>query len=163
MNGQPTPDGLPRILLFHGRGAVSWMIRTQTRSYFSHAAILLPDGRHIIEAWQGTNRVQHKAITSWDGVYQFSVPTMTADGWQRTMEFLEKAISQGWRYDYRGVARFLTRRMYEFQHGRAFCSSLVHEAILQGGVRLLRCNSGLVSPAMLDLSPLVNFELPLKP
>lgn len=138
----------PRILLFRGRGCVSAAIRWQTRSEYSHAAILLPCGR-IIESWQGAG-VRLKWMRDWVGVDSFGVHGMTDEQWMRAVSFARGQI--GKKYDYRGVCRFLSRRKVP-KDDRWFCSELVAKALEVGGVKLFRdLDSTEVSPGMIARS-----------
>lgn len=144
------PRGQYYILLFHGRGLISALIRWQTRSRYSHAAILLPDGHTIIEAWQFRG-VQRRTMTDWRGVDAFTVPDMTEGKWKEAVDFAQQKI--GLSYDYTGVFRFITR-FANRDNERWFCSELVHAACKAAGVTLLdRIDSGAVSPAHLGISP----------
>lgn len=140
-----------RILLFKGRGIVSTLIRWQTRSEYSHAAILLPDGT-IIEAWQGAG-VRRKIISDWTDVDSFMVTAMTPAQWASAIDFAAQQIGKG--YDYKGVIRFLSRQSLKLD-SRWFCSELVFAALERAGVAVLsRVDASEVSPAMLSLSPLL--------
>lgn len=141
----------PSILLFRGRGAVSALIRWQTRSVYSHAAILMPDGR-IVEAWQGAG-VRTTTLSDWQGIDRFAVPSLTDAQWRAASTFALRQVGQG--YDYAGVARFLSRRDTP-ENGRWFCSELVFAAIQHAGLNLLeRIPPAEVSPGHLALSPLL--------
>lgn len=139
----------PKILLFRGRGLISWLIRWQTRSEYSHAALMLPDGS-VVEAWQGAG-VRRTWLRDWCGVDVFSVHGMTPEQWQSAIGYARAQIGKG--YDYRGVFRFLSRRLVP-NNDLWFCSELVFRALEVAGVRLLRdVTAGEVSPGMLARSP----------
>lgn len=138
-----------RVLLFRGRGLISTAIRWQTRSEYSHAALLMPDGR-ILESWQGAG-VRVKEITDWADVDRFTVPALTETGWGKVLDFAWAQIGAG--YDYTGVLRFVSRRKSP-ENGRWFCSELVFAALVQTGLPILaRIDAAEVSPALLALSP----------
>jgi uncharacterized protein YycO len=140
------------ILLFRGRGIISQVIRWQTRSPYSHAAILLPDTQTIIEAWQFKG-VQRRQMTDWKGVDAFTVPCMNLDQWKKAADFAQQQIGLG--YDYRGVLRFVSRARND-DNQRWFCSELVFRACEAAGVPLLsRIHAGAVAPSHLALSPLL--------
>jgi hypothetical protein len=140
---------LPTVLLFRGRGILSSLIRWQTRSAYSHAAIHLGDGA-IIESWQGAG-VRRTWLRDWSNVTQFGVRGMTGAQWRRAIDFAEAEIGAG--YDYLGVVRFVSRRRLPLNE-RWFCSELVFAALEAAGVRLLeRTEAAEVSPGMLALSP----------
>lgn len=144
-----------RVLLFRGRGIISALIRWQTRSVYSHAALLMPDGK-IIESWQGEG-VRTKQLTDWSNIDQFEVVGMTSEQWIDAIEFARLQIGRG--YDYLGVIRFISRRSMP-ANGRWFCSELVFMALRVAGVDLLaRIEAGEVSPGVLALSPLLK-EVP---
>jgi uncharacterized protein YycO len=140
----------PKILLFRGRGLISALIRWQTRSCYSHAALLLPDGETIVEAWQGAGVRIKRKFRDWSNVDSFDVH-MTTHQWGRVMDF---AVSQiGKPYDYRQVIRFVTRTRSK-PNDRWFCSELVAAAFNHAGMPLLhRIIPSNVSPALLALSP----------
>lgn len=141
----------PAVLLFRGRGLLSALIRWQSRSPYSHAALLLPDGT-IIESWPGAG-VRIRAIEDWQDVHVFHVPSMTAEQWDHAFSFAAREIGSG--YDWWSVIRFVSRRNLPV-NDRWFCSELVFAALKDAGVRLLeRVDAWTVSPAMLALSPLL--------
>lgn len=138
----------PKVLLFRGRGVISALIRWQTRSVYSHAALLLEDGETIIEAWQGDG-VRKKKLGSRENIDAFRV----AGGvdWPTAIAFAEAQI--GKRYDYRQVFRFLSRRSGKTDE-HWFCSELVFAALREGDVPLLeRIEPWAVSPGLLAVSP----------
>jgi len=143
-----------KVLLFHGKGFISWLIRVQTRGKYSHAAIMLPDGT-IIEAWQGKGvQKLEDGLKSSLGVDAFAInaPLIRLDEIQK---FLEAVLADNDGYDYLGVFRFITRRP-DKKNNKWFCSELVFEALRAGGVDLFaRTEAWEVSPAMLARSPLL--------
>ena len=142
----------PAVLLFRGRGFISASIRWQTRSPYSHAALLYPDGKTIIEAWQFRG-VQKREVIDWEGIEVFEAPNLDAWRWEQIFHFAESKI--GKRYDYRGVLRFLSR-IPASTDDAWFCSELVFAAFQSAGWNLLHeTTAGAVSPAMLALSPLL--------
>lgn len=142
----------PKLLLFHGRGLISATIRWQTRSSFSHAALLCPDGHTIIEAWQGAG-VREKEIDDWDGVSAFNVTGMMPEHWAGALAFARAQVGKG--YDYLGVLRFVSRGIRD-DGQRWFCSELVFAALESVGVRLLhRIEARAVSPGLIAISPLL--------
>lgn len=144
-----------RVLLFRGRGVISTLIRWQTRSIYSHAALLLPNGQ-ILEAWQGAG-VRVRSLSDWAGVDCFRVQGMTGEQWGQALGFARRQIGAG--YDYISVARFVSRRNAP-DNGRWFCSELVAAALQVAGVPLLaRVEPAEISPAMLSWSPLLIREV----
>jgi uncharacterized protein YycO len=144
------------VTLHRGSALVSKLIQWQTRSEYSHAGIVLPDG-HFIEAREGagvrefsTGLVANKG----EAVDLFHVyVTETQAG--EIMDFCREQL--GKKYDWTMVARFVTRR----QESRSttdkwFCSELVFAAFKQAGVVLLRDTQPWeVSPGLLARSPLL--------
>lgn len=137
---------------------MSAAIRWQTRSKYSHAAILLPDERTIVEAWPGAG-VHVKTVTDWSGIARFqvreddiNVPMLSG--------FLLSQCGLG--YDYAGVLRFLSRSSDAgAQRKRWFCSELVVAAFEYVGILIFRdTKSWEVSPGMLARSPLLE-RIPL--
>jgi hypothetical protein len=146
-----------RVLLFRGRGLMSTLIRWQTRSQYSHAALLAPNGT-MIESWQGAG-VRVKALpvatSDFQGIEPFGVVGMEAGEWRQAIAWARGQVGCG--YDYRGVLRFVSRRK-ALPDRRWFCSELVYAALALAGNRLLSLGSGeagIVSPGMLALSPLL--------
>ena len=137
------------MLLFRGRGIISALIRWQSRSPYSHAALLMPDGR-IIESWQGAG-VRVKSVTDWTDIEVYDVEGMGSFEWELALDFALELVGLG--YDYKAVARFISRRPAA-DNERWFCSELVFAALESAGVDLLaRISAAAVSPGMLALSP----------
>lgn len=149
----------PAILLFRGRGIISALIRWQTRSEFSHTAILMRDGR-IVESWQGDG-VRVKTLTDWEGIDMFDVPGMTDEQWDKAIAYALTQVGKG--YDYWAIARFISRtRMPD--NDRWFCSELVFDCIGYGGVWLFeRIKGWAVPPGLISISPLVKPLTPTTP
>jgi uncharacterized protein YycO len=143
--------GTNAILLFKGRGIISTLIRWQTRSPYSHAAILLADGS-IVESWQGKG-VRGTELHDWKNVDVFYVPSATNAQWFNVVLFMLNRIGKG--YDYWGVLRFITRTNMP-PNDKWFCSEIVFEAFQEAGINLLeRIDPWEVSPGLLSLSPLL--------
>ncbi|MBL9187911.1 MAG: hypothetical protein JNK23_10555 [Opitutaceae bacterium] len=141
------------VLLFHGPGLVSRLIRWQTRSVYSHAAIELAPGSDLCIESREFQGVRFAAIdrTRCD---RFEVEGMTPERWRDAIAFCERELGCG--YDYRAVFRFLTRRRVP-SNSRWFCSELVFAALASVDVHLLRrIPASEVSPGDLALSPLLN-------
>lgn len=139
------------ILLFHGRGAISALIRWQTRGNYSHAALMDASDGSIIEAWQGAG-VRRRRLEDWSGVDAFNVQGMTPEMWAEACAWAASHI--GDRYDYRSVFRFMTRKDCS-PDDVWFCSEIVFAALEHVGIRLLRTDAWRVSPEMLSMSPLL--------
>lgn len=138
----------PQILLMSGNGFVSKLIKFQSWGDVSHAAILLEQDL-LVEAWQGKG-VRYKIIQDWKNVRRFEITQPFSELELRL--FISKQI--GKKYDYRGVARFLTRNDTEKENEKWFCSELVFKAFEIAGLKLLeRIPPARVSPQQLLYSP----------
>lgn len=147
----------PLIALYRGIGLVSTLVRWQTRSVYSHAGLYLPDGS-TIESWHrgGVARNEWLGAVHTPGTVVDLFRVAAPVEWDAALVFAAAQIGKG--YDFRGCARFLTRRGPDCHPARWFCSSLVFAAVEQGGVKLLQriCPSA-VAPQHLALSPLLRF------
>lgn len=144
--------GEGRVLLFRGTGLIGWLIKWQTRSPYSHAALLYPDGRTVIEAREFRG-VRHHVLTAkeWATVDAFEVTSMDAEQWAAAFAKAESMLGQG--YDYWAVLKFVSRRPAR-QNGRWFCSELVCNVLASVGCALLErmpCHE--THPGHLRLSP----------
>ena len=143
----------PRIALFRGTGVVSWLIKTQTRSEYSHAALVLPNTLdHVIESREFAG-VQVRKLTEHElrSVDFYAVPDMSDEQYDKVMEAARAEL--GAKYDYWSVARFLSKKPAR-QNNRWFCSEFVHKLLADAGHRLLnRVPSAEVPPAWLSYSP----------
>jgi hypothetical protein len=151
---EPVEGRAGRILLYRNRGFIPWLIRFQTRSVYSHAAILLPDGLTVIEA--AFTGVKARRWNSNDSHYAdvFAVRGLT--DWARVEAYLWDEI--GCPYDWRSVFRFITRRDAGSKD-RWFCSELVMSAIASGYTHLLaRIEPWAASPRDLSISPLLMID-----
>lgn len=141
-----------KIIAYKGKSIFSKLIQLQSRSPYSHVAILLSDGT-VVESWAfiGVRHVSspteaHKAGTV--------IETYNIDGDYdelAVMDFLKSQL--GKRYDYRGIVRFLTRRASPADN-RWFCSELVMEAFRRGGLDLQeRLPASYATPRDIVISP----------
>jgi uncharacterized protein YycO len=145
------PKG-PAILLFRGRGLASALIRFQSRGEYSHAAILMPDGR-IVESWQGAG-VRVKTLSDWKDIDAFTIPNMPQAAWDDAIRFALDQVGKG--YDYVGVARFITRKRHYTDIDKWFCSELVFAALQSVGFAPFdRIEPWAVSPGLLLVSPML--------
>jgi uncharacterized protein YycO len=148
--GRPGFDRGLHIALFRGRGVISTAIRWQTRSRFSHAALLDADGS-IIEAWQGKGVRRHR-LEDWQDIDIFRIEASRLET-ERALSYAADQIGCG--YDYLSVLRFVSRR-HAPENSRWFCSELVFAACCHAGINLLRDTQPWeVSPGMLARSPLL--------
>lgn len=150
----------PRIALFRGTGIVSWLIKTQTRSEYSHAALVLPNTLdHVIEAREFAG-VQTRVLTENDmrSVDYYAVPEMTDQEYDLVIQAAYAELGKP--YDYWSVARFISKRPAR-ENGRWFCSELVHKLLADVGHRLLhRIPSAEVAPSWLSYSPKTKLVTP---
>lgn len=149
-----------RLLLYCGTSWVSKAIRWQTRSIYSHAAVLLPTG-FVYEAWTkgGVVKAESVGANHKDGTvidcFTFESNT-TSDA--LIVTFLEQHL--GDKYDYLSVLRFLDRRRESVSsQDKWFCSELVFAAMAYAGLAPLeRIEAYAVNPGMLGISPKFTFE-----
>lgn len=144
-----------KVLLFRGRGLISALIRWQTRSRWSHAAILDPGTMQMYEAWQGGG-VRMKwwpNVTDRKDIEVFDVPVTNE---QRVAMCIFLRAQLGKRYDYLSVIRFVTRHRSK-DDSKWFCSEMVYAAFQAAGINLLAPDvmAWEVSPGMLAKSPLL--------
>ena len=151
-----------RILCYRGVGLISRAIRFQTRSLYSHVAIELQE-HEIYEAWHvGGVRQLRYAIDGHDkstviDIYRVD-PAINCDI-DKVRAFLQSQI--GKKYDFKSVARFLTRRKVRADD-KWFCSELVLAAIQAGGGELLHVNPSEASPRDVAISPYLFYEATLR-
>src|SRR6056300_1291251 len=121
-----------KVLLFRGKGLLSTLIRWKTNSIYSHAAILLPDGKTIIESWQGAG-VRKKIMTDWKYVDAYNID-LTNEQIGYIVSYLESKV--GYKYDYLGALGIALNKPYQ-KKSRYFCFELVFEAFQYIGIKLL--------------------------
>lgn len=175
--------GGPRVLVALHRGS-SWigkLIEWQTRSHYSHAALVFAGPGEELEHTADRNRParlcevvesrEFHGVRITDGIVRephtavdlFSVPLLTTDQTSRLREFAHQHIGKP--YDYLSVARFISRRS-ESIHSKEkwFCSEFVFAAFQAAGLGpsrtgLLRDTEAWeVSPGLLSKSPLLHPE-----
>lgn len=137
-----------KVLLFRGKGFVSWLIRVQTRSQYSHAAILVDD-KWLYEAWQFEG-VRKKEF-DWkktEGIDFYEINGLTPERKAKMLEYLESRL--GNEYDYKGVIRFVTRRKSKSDDAD-FCSEYIFDAseAAEKGWWLARTEGWEVSPGLI--------------
>ena len=142
------------ILLTRSSGIIGALIRWQTRSMWSHAAVLV--NGYVYEAREGS-RVRRMLSKDWrHGTITGAFPvSITEEQMVQMMDFLDNQIGKS--YDYGSVLRFISRRQESRKgSGKWFCSELVFAAFREAGVQLLkRVEPWAVSPGLLSLSPLI--------
>lgn len=151
---------------------MSKSIRWQTRSKYSHAALMLsqdymmPNGKKykagtVWESWQ-PNGVR-KVTGPWDD----HDPKTLVDVYGikgnldivKMIRFLDRQI--GMKYDFSSVFRFVSRRDTQDNH-KWFCSELALAAFSKGGVDLLHIPPSHCAPGHLAWSPLTELEATIK-
>jgi len=146
------------IGLYKSKTTISKLIQWQTRGEYSHAAIHLDDG-FAIEAWH-KGGVQHHPIGSLHPrgtkvaiftIESFYFPDLTQ----------AYAMDQvGKKYDFTMVARFMSRRgETRRSKDKLFCSELVFDALVYGGLPLFENTLGWeVSPDLIKRSPHIKYQ-----
>jgi hypothetical protein len=140
------------VLLYQAEGLIAAAIRWQTRSPWSHAALVL--NGDLYEAREG-RLVARRPLTRADAEATWFTVTVTVEQYLAMLAFAEEQLGKG--YDYTMVARFLSRR----QASRAsslkwFCSEYVFAIFHHAGLDLLaRTECWEVSPGLLGRSPLL--------
>lgn len=142
------------VLLWRGSGLIGWLIKWQTRSQYSHAALMYPDGETILEAKEFRG-VQRRKLTDKDRklVDVFEVIGMSDTAWTDAFLLGEKHL--GAKYDWWSVLKFVSRRPAKVNK-RWFCSELVCHCIKTAfGPLLERMPCHETNPGHLSLSPLL--------
>ncbi len=146
-----------KILAYKGKGLISRLIQFQTRSPYSHVALLLNESE-VIEAWHvGGVRKLATPFVGHDLKTVIDVYNITEDFDEETvLKFLQKQLGKS--YDFRSVFRFLTREKV-VNDDKWFCSELICEAFSKGGLPLLKnISCSMVSPRDVSISPYLEFE-----
>lgn len=143
-----------KVALFASKvSPISKLIEWETRSKYSHAAVVLRSGQ-VIEAVEGVGVHMLEdlpKVTLPDRIDLFMVADLDQDAAEKFL------LSQlGKPYDWPDLLGFVTRTFMEEDRGAWFCSELVFAGIEAGGVTLLRDIPPFqVSPGTLSLSPLL--------
>jgi len=158
------------IASYQGKGKISRLIKWQTRSSESHTAWLCRDGS-LIESWQkrGVDHVPNTSSlaatlgvnhTPGTMVRLFRIEPqpsilLSPEKFDMIEGFLRQQV--GKKYDWRSVARFVTRREeHPNDKDKWFCTELVFASVLEAAIALLaRTKAHEVSPGMLLRSPLL--------
>lgn len=149
--------------LYRGTSIVSRLIRWQTRSCYSHVAGRCPETGKVIEAWHRPFPGGVFCRDSWFDAHRpetrvdvFTVPAMTRSVSRDLWSLAERKVGKG-HYDYRAIARFLSRRSAPAD-GSWFCAEVWASVFEDVEHPLLaRVPPGHVSPAMLSWSPLLKY------
>ena len=159
-----TPNTTGHILLFTGGDFISWIVKWQSRSHYSHAALRIPGTNRVIESYPGKG-VRERELTAkdWEKIHAYEVTGMTAEQWAEAVEFCQSQL--GMPYDWRSVFKFMTRTPAR-ENGKWFCSELVFRAIERTYIRLLQMTAEYVNPGHLGASPYLRrddaFELSMQ-
>jgi len=146
------------ILLYKTKGLIGSLIRWQTRSRYSHAALLF-DKTMVIESHFKTGVISRN-VEECDLNAHACTFEVSEENALKIKEWSIRTI--GYKYDWQAILRFLSRRRMTNDF-KWFCSEHVFEALLQGNVRLLiNTESWEVSPGLLSRSPLLQRHGPLK-
>lgn len=145
-----------KILAYQGTSLISKAIRLQTRSKYSHIAVMLSDGQ-VIEAWhKGGVQLSPSPSTLHAPGTKVDVFRIDAEFDEATAErFLHE--QKGKKYDFKSVARFMSRRKTR-HNDKYFCSELAEFALMFGGLLLLNGNPSEHSPRDTALSPYLILE-----
>lgn len=164
-----------KVLQYSGKSLISRMIRWQTRSKYSHSAIVV--NNRLYESLEGVGVKPGRAINFEDisKHNDYSLDVFYVPCCQRELDIMEEFLVRqvGKKYDYTMVVRFETRQqaptpkqngavkkvknklgLVRDQSNRWFCSELVYAAFLKVGKELLReTEPWEVSPGLLGRSP----------
>lgn len=141
------------ICLHKGKGLISKLIQWQTRSEYSHASMMMPDGL-IIEAREGKGvRALWKQEPKKGEVIDHFWIDATEEQIEKMVTFARSQLGKS--YDYTMVLRFISRRQANrSQSEKWFCSEFVFATCMVAGINLLRTTEPWrVSPGLLALSP----------
>ena len=161
---QDFENGCGRVLLFTGGDFIAWLVKWQSRSHYSHAAILIPGTNRVIESYPGRG-VRERELTAkdWEKIHAYEVSNMTAKQWEGAVQFCTAQL--GLPYDWRSVFKFMTRTPAK-ENGKWFCSELVFKAIEKTYLSLLHMSAEYVNPGHLAASPYLQrdqaFELSMQ-
>jgi len=140
------------IQLHKGTGLIGNLIKWQTRGVYSHASIII-DEDLIFEAREfkgvGFNwRYEFKNI-------DYYYISLSLSQQFKAVEFIDKV--NGSEYDYKMVARFMTRMSESNKtKDKYFCSELVFDLLHYCGIDLFKNTQGWeVSPHLLSRSPIL--------
>lgn len=138
------------LRFYKGRSPIAWAVRWQTRSQYSHVAIVLSGWQ--IEAIERRGVVRTPLeLVPWKASYHSYYFWLPAQKRNELEAWLKLQVGKP--YDWPAVARFLTRRR-GVEDRRWFCSELIYAALKHVGLDLLaRTEAWEVSPGLLSRSP----------
>lgn len=154
-----------KIALFKGSSFVSRLIRWQTRSPYSHAALLFGDGT-LIESVENIGVRQINLETAYGGtgiaIDIYEIEGLTAEKIRIARDFAEAQIGKP--YDWTMVIRFVTREQEARESaGKWFCSELVFAAVSKAVELFRQTEPWEVSPALLPRSTTLKYNRSIKP
>ena len=141
-----------QVALFkHNTGFIRRLIRWQTDSPYSHAALLFNDTWLFEADFWG---VAESRITDFRNIDIFDVEGITEE--QKAVVYDFAKSQEGKKYDFWGVLRFISRDKLP-ENDKWFCSELVFAAMKAAEIELLeRVEAWQVSPGMLARSPILS-------
>lgn len=144
-------EHLGRLLLFTGGDPIAAIVKWQSRSHYSHAALLIPGTNTVIESYPFYG-VRKRKLTAkdWERIHAYEIEGMDAAQWQGAIQFCEAQL--GMPYDWRSVLKFLTRTPAR-ENGKWFCSELCFKAVENVYRRLLQMTAEYANPGHLGASP----------
>jgi len=145
------------VLLFTGGDPIAMLVKWQSRSMYSHAAMLIPGTTTVIESYPFYG-VRKRVLTArdWERVHAYAVPGMTPRQWAAARQWAELQLGK-W-YDWRNVLRFVSRLPGRV-NDRWFCSELVFAALERSYRRVLQTAAEYVDPGHLPTSPLLQRDV----
>lgn len=148
--GHEFEQAFGRVLLFTGGDPIAAIVKWQSRSHYSHAALLIPGTNRVLESYP-LHGVRERELTAkdWEKIHAYEVTGMTAKQWEGAVQFCTSQL--GMPYDWRSVFKFMTRTPAR-ENGKWFCSELVFKAIEKTYLRLLNMSAEYVNPGHLSAS-----------
>ena len=147
-----------RIAAYRGKSLISKAICWQTRSPYSHIAVMLSE-REIVEAWHSPSLVRmidslstgHTPGTKVD-IFEIDISS------EQSLKLRDFLLSQvGKKYDFGSVLRFLSRRNKDNPE-KWFCSELAFSAFRYADLNLLeRIEPHQVDPGTFVTTPFARF------
>ena len=146
-----SPSQYGRVLLFTGGDPIAMLVRWQSRSIYSHAALLIPGTNRVIESYPFKG-VRERELTAkdWERIHVYEVPGMTGKMWDAACAYGQSQMGRS--YDFRSVLKFVTRTPAK-ENGKWFCSELVFQMLAVAYLRVLQMRAEYVNPGHLALSP----------
>ena len=151
------------IAQYRGKSFVSWLIKKQTRSQWSHTAAVLRDGS-VIESWHvgGVSHVQIFDMIealSWNHTPGTVVDLFRIEATKEQADIFENELLSmvGQKYDFKSVFRFLSKTP-ACLNDKLFCSEAIAEALVPTGIELqCRICPAEMSPQITGISPAMKY------